>query len=133
MRPDPAATSIRGDCPIHSTETALYGAKSAALLFVDPYNDFLSEGGKVWPHIKEVAEEISLLDNLRAIDKAVRAAGIQRVVVPHRKWRQGDYEQWRFPSPTHRKIMQQHHFAKGEWGGDWHPDFAPRDGDLVAQ
>jgi hypothetical protein len=20
------------------------------LLFVDPYNDFLSEGGKMWPH-----------------------------------------------------------------------------------
>lgn len=25
------------------------------LLFVDPYNDFLSEGGKLWPRVKEVA------------------------------------------------------------------------------
>jgi hypothetical protein len=24
------------------------------LLFVDPYNDFLSEGGKLWPRVKEV-------------------------------------------------------------------------------
>jgi hypothetical protein len=25
-----------------------------------------------------------------------------------------------------------HHFAKGEWGGEWHPDFAPQPGDIVA-
>jgi nicotinamidase-related amidase len=29
--------------------------------------------------------------------------------------------------------MQGHHFARGEWGGDWHPDFAPQDGDIVVQ
>jgi hypothetical protein len=23
---------------------------------VDPYNDFISEGGKIWPRIKAVAE-----------------------------------------------------------------------------
>ena len=28
--------------------------------------------------------------------------------------------------------MQRHSFARGEWGGDWHPDFAPKPGDLVA-
>ena len=32
-------------------ETA-YRKDSTALLFVDPYDDFLSEGGKVWPLIK---------------------------------------------------------------------------------
>ena len=26
-----------------------------------------------------------------------------------------------------------HHFARGEWGGEWHPDFAPSDGDIVVQ
>jgi hypothetical protein len=34
-----------------------YGKGSTALLFVDPYNDFLSEGGKLWPMLKAVAEE----------------------------------------------------------------------------
>lgn len=28
--------------------------------------------------------------------------------------------------------MQRHSFARGEWGGDWHPDFAPKPGDLIA-
>jgi len=27
-----------------------------ALLVIDPYNDFISEGGKIWGRIKNVAE-----------------------------------------------------------------------------
>ena len=27
-----------------------------ALLVIDPYNDFISEGGKIWGRIKDVAE-----------------------------------------------------------------------------
>jgi hypothetical protein len=33
-----------------------YATGSTALLFVDPYNDFLSEGGKIWPRVRPVAE-----------------------------------------------------------------------------
>jgi nicotinamidase-related amidase len=109
-----------------------YAAKSTALLFVDPYNDFLSNGGKVWPLIKDVAGEVRQLDNLRDINRAVRNAGVRVVYVPHRRWQPGDYECWCHPSPSQRKIMEGHHFAKGEWGGDWHPDFAPQPGDIVA-
>jgi nicotinamidase-related amidase len=109
-----------------------YDARSTALLFVDPYNDFLSEGGKVWPFVEKVAREVGLLDNLRTINKAIRDAGIQVVYVPHRRWQPGDYQCWCHPSPSQRKIMDGHHFAKGEWGGEWHPDFALRPGDIVA-
>jgi hypothetical protein len=28
----------------------------AALLVIDPYNDFISEGGKIWDRITKVAE-----------------------------------------------------------------------------
>lgn len=109
-----------------------YPPAATALLFVDPYNDFLSEGGKVWPRVKPVAEAIGLLENLRAINAAVRKAGIRVVYVPHRRWEPGDYEDWAFPNPTQRAIMDRHSFARGEWGGEWHPDFAPREGDVVA-
>src|SRR5438093_1299115 len=51
-----------------------YSRPSTALLFVDPYNDFLSEGGQVWPYIKEVAEEVDLLGNLRKVNDAIRQA-----------------------------------------------------------
>jgi hypothetical protein len=33
-----------------------YDKEISALLVVDPYNDFISEGGKVWNRIRVVAE-----------------------------------------------------------------------------
>ena len=110
----------------------IYPRGRTALLLVDPYNDFLSERGKVFPRIKPIVDEVGLLDNLRRLDGAVRAAGIQVVIVPHRRWEPGDYEDWDHPNPSQRLIMQRHSFARGEWGGEWHPDFAPKPGDLIA-
>jgi len=110
-----------------------YPRERTALLLVDPYNDFLSEAGKVYPLLKPIADEVGLLDNLRRLDGAVRGAGIQVAIVPHRRWEPGDYEHWDHPNPTQQKIMKHHHFARGEWGGEWHPDFAPKPGDIVAK
>ena len=113
-------------------ESSDYDRSKTALLFVDPYNDFLSEGGLVWPRLKAMADEIRLLDNLRAIDKAVRDAGVQVVFVPHRRWQARDYELFQFKTAGHQAIMKHHHFALGMWGGEWHPDFQPRPEDIVA-
>jgi nicotinamidase-related amidase len=112
---------------------ATYPLDRTAYLLVDPYNDFLSEGGKVYPSIEAIATEVGLLDNLRKLDRAMRERGIAVFIVPHRRWEPGDYEDWRFPSPTHRKIMARHNFARGQWGGEWHPEFAPKPGDTVVQ
>jgi hypothetical protein len=38
--------------------TLTYDPKITAVLLVDPYNDFLSEGGKLWPRAKPIAEEV---------------------------------------------------------------------------
>jgi nicotinamidase-related amidase len=53
-----------------------YDPKTTALLLIDPYNDFLSEGGKLWPRAKPIAEEVGLLDNLRTIMRTAREAGL---------------------------------------------------------
>lgn len=111
----------------------MYSSDSTALLFVDPYNDFLSDGGKVWPRIKSIAEEVGLIANLKAIDRAVRIAKLRVFYAPHRRWETGDYEDWSHPNPTQVAIMKRHSFARGEWGGEWHPDFAPKPGDIVAK
>jgi len=108
-----------------------YPRERTALLVVDPYNDFLSEGGLVWPRIKEVAQEVGLLENLRAVHACIRAAGIRIFIVPHRQWQPGDYERWEFVNPTQQIIMRRHSFAKGTWGGEFHGDFGPQEGDVV--
>jgi len=108
-----------------------YEKATTALLLIDPYNDFLSEGGKIWLRVKDVATEVGILDNLKAIMRVVCRNGIQIFIVPHRRWEPGDYETWHHPSPTQIAIMKRHSFARGEWGGEWHPDFTPRDGDII--
>jgi len=35
-----------------------YEKEITALLVIDPYNDFISEGGKVWDRLKGVAKRI---------------------------------------------------------------------------
>jgi len=110
-----------------------YEKKRTALLFVDPYNDFLSEGGLIWPRIQEIAQEVGLLPNLRTILAAARSEGVRVIVVPHRQWQEGDYETWQHPNPTQLGIMKRHSFAKGTWGGDFRPEFAPQADDIVAQ
>ncbi|MCY1057705.1 isochorismatase family cysteine hydrolase [Nannocystis sp. SCPEA4] len=110
-----------------------YAPERTALLFVDPYNDFLSEGGKVWPRISGVAEKVGLLDNLRAVVAAVRAAGIRVFIVPHRRWEPGDLESWQRATPYQQMAAKRQTFAKGSWGGEWHPDFAPKPGDIVVK
>lgn len=110
-----------------------YDPKTTAVLLVDPYNDFLSEGGKTWPRLKAIAEEVSLLDNLRTIVGEARAAGLQIVFVPHRRWEPGDYEDWRHATPYQRAGAQRQIFARGSWGGEFHADFQPREGDIVAK
>jgi nicotinamidase-related amidase len=108
-----------------------YPRDRTALLFVDPYHDFLSEGGKLWPLVEAVANEVGLRDHLRTITAAIRRAGIQVVIVPHRRWEPGDYEGWDHPSPYQIASGKRHTFAKGTWGGEWHPDVAPQPGDII--
>ncbi|GGU93731.1 isochorismatase [Streptomyces filipinensis] len=111
----------------------IYDPRHTAVLLVDPYNDFLSEGGKVWPRLEPVARSVDLLDHLRSVVAAARANGVRVVFVPHRRWEPGDYESWDHPTPSQRKIQEFHHFARGSWGGEFHPDFQPQPGEVVVR
>jgi nicotinamidase-related amidase len=108
-----------------------YAADRTALLIIDPYNDFMSEGGKYYERTRETAESVGFYDNMRRLLPAVRAAGIQVVIVPHRHWREGDYQGWKHMNPSQARVNQSHAFAAGSWGGEFHPEFGPRAGDVV--
>jgi nicotinamidase-related amidase len=96
------------------------------ILLVDPYNDFLSPTAKLWPQAKEVAEEVNLLSNLKSIVAAARI-----FVVPHHRWEPGDYIHWKHANPRQLAGAKNQIFAKGTWGGEWHPDFVPQEGDII--
>jgi len=104
-----------------------------ALLLVDPYNDFLSDGGKFWAMVKDVANGVGLIANLATVVATVRAAGVPVVFVPHRRSEPGDYRNWDHPNPYQLATSDLQPFAKGTWGGEWRSGFEPRPGDLIAK
>ncbi|MBL8823194.1 MAG: cysteine hydrolase [Planctomycetia bacterium] len=110
-----------------------YRQGHSALLLIDPYNDFLSEGGKLWPMLAAVACEVNLLDNLRKVVSVFRQSKCPVFIVPHHRFEPGDLDQWDHPTPYQLGSVQAQVFAKGSWGGDWHPEFAPQPGDIVVK
>ncbi|MFD7232825.1 isochorismatase family cysteine hydrolase [Streptomyces sp. NPDC059881] len=112
--------------------TETYDRRRTAVLLVDPYNDFLSEGGQVWPRVEPIANQIGLLDNLRSVVSTARATGVQVMFVPHHRWAPGDYANWDHLAHGQRYQKEHHNFARNSWGGEFHPDFQPHPGDVVA-
>ncbi len=109
-----------------------YVASRTGLLIIDPFNDFLSSDGKLWARI-EAAGQSALIANLRTLIDAARQVGVVLMYLPHRRWREGDFDGWRHPTPWQLTIDREGLFADGTWGGDWHPELAPRPGDVVIQ
>jgi nicotinamidase-related amidase len=110
-----------------------YASNRTGVLLVDPYNDLLSDGGKLWSQAKAVAEAVNLLTHLRALVEAARRAGIVVFYIPHRRWREDDYDGWRHPGPWQSLIDREILFADATWGGDWPSELAPQLGDVVIQ
>jgi nicotinamidase-related amidase len=109
-----------------------YDRNITALLVVDPYNDFISEGGKIWPRIKAVAEANNCVPNMARILDAARQAKLRVFYAMHRRYRPGDYETWKYIAPIQRRAWQSKSFEFGTWGGEYHPDFVPAPGEIVA-
>jgi len=108
-----------------------YPTERSALLLIDPYNDFMSEGGKLYGAIKDTADAVGMFDNLRKILAAVRSAGIQVFILPHHRSKPDDFEGWRHINPVQAAAKQAQVFAEGTWGGEWHPEFGPKSGDVI--
>ena len=104
-----------------------------ALLVVDPYNDFISEGGKIWPRIKAVAEANNCVPNMIQILNAARAARLRVFFAMHHRYRPGDYETWKYVAPIQRAAWQRKTFEYGTWGGEFRAEFVPAPGEIVAQ
>jgi ureidoacrylate peracid hydrolase len=110
-----------------------YDKGITALLVVDPYNDFISEGGKVWPRIKAVAEANNCVPNMLEALNAARKAKLRVFYAMHHRYRPGDYETWQYLAPIQRAAWQRKTFEYGTWGGEFRAEFLPAPGEIVAQ
>ena len=102
-----------------------YDPSTTAILLVDPYNDFLSEGGKLWPRVKAVAEKVELLDHLRFSPPGM-GYSLCRTIAGS-------------PATTSLSTTPRHTSSPGltrrsrqrQLGRTFHDDFQPQPGDVV--
>ena len=110
-----------------------YSKELTALLVIDPYNDFISAGGKVWDRLKGVAEANDCVPHMLQVLNAARNTGLRVFYALHHRYRPGDYETWKYIAPIQKLSWSRKAFEAGTWGGEIRNEFAPRPGDIVAQ
>jgi nicotinamidase-related amidase len=110
-----------------------YEKEITALIVIDPYNDFISEGGKVWDRLKGVAEANHCVPNMLQVLTAARKAGLRVFYAMHHRYRPGDYESWKYIAPIQKAAWSRKTFEYGTWGGEIRSEFEPQPGEIVAQ
>jgi nicotinamidase-related amidase len=102
------------------------------LLVIDPYNDFVSKGGKIWDRLSGVAEANNCVPHMLQVLNAAREAKLRVFYALHRRYRSGDYETWKFVAPIQKAAWARKSFEYGTWGGEIRGEFAPLPGEIVA-
>jgi nicotinamidase-related amidase len=109
-----------------------YDRATTALLVIDPYNDFISEGGKIWSRIQAVAEANDCVPHMLQILNEARNAKLRVFYAMHRRYRPGDYETWKYIAPIQKRARTSKSFEYGTWGGEIRDGFEPLPGEIVA-
>ena len=110
----------------------MYDKAITALLVIDPYNDFISEGGKLWDRLKTVAEANECVPHMLQVLNAARKAELRVFYALHRRYRPGDYETWKYIAPIQKAAWLRKTFENGTWGGEIRSEFKPQPGEIVA-
>jgi len=113
-------------------ERSAYNKEITALLVIDPYNDFISEGGKLWDRLKTVAQANSCVPHMLQVLNKARQARLRIFYALHHRYRPSDYETWKYIVPVQRAAWEHKSFEDGTWGGEIRSEFAPKPGDVVA-
>jgi ureidoacrylate peracid hydrolase len=109
-----------------------YSKDHSGLVVIDPYNDFISAGGKVWDRLKGVIETNNCVGHMEQVLDAARKADVRVFYALHRRYRPGDYETWKYIAPIQKAAWSRKTFEHGTWGGEIRSEFEPQPGDIVA-
>ena len=110
-----------------------YDREITALLVIDPYNDFISEGGLFWDHLKGVAQANNCVPHMQQVLTASRHAGLRVFYALHHRYRPGDYETWKYIAPVQKANWRHRSFEYGTWRGEVRTEFQPLPGDVIAK
>src|SRR5262245_13981341 len=96
-------------------ERLTYEKAITALLVIDPYNDFISDRDKLWNQVKAVAEANNCISNMLHVLTTARKAGLRVFYAMHHRYRQGDYEIWKYIVPIQKDAWQSQVFDTLPW------------------
>src|SRR5207245_10215636 len=96
----------------------IYDKEITALLVIDPYNDFISEEGKIWDRLKGVAEANNGVRNMLQVLNAARETERRVFYALHHRYSPGDYETWKYIAPTQQLAGLHKAVEHGTWGGE---------------
>ncbi|GAB5482613.1 MAG: cysteine hydrolase [Parasphingorhabdus sp.] len=115
------------------TRDAWYSDRKVALVIVDPYNDFLTAGGRAWLFNRATLKKLKTVTNLEQILAHARATGMTVCFAPHARYRRGMFDHRRYLNPsTYLAKFFQTLSAKG-WGGRFRNGLEPEPGEFVAK
>lgn len=106
--------------------------EKTAIVVVDPYNDFMSARGKLWPLLRKVSKQVNAIENLQRIVSAGRSKGIQIVYAPHRRYETGQFSDLKYLHPSHVGTKLLRVFENGKFGGTFYGPLSPKEGDLIS-
>ena len=109
---------------------AAYQRNQTGVVLIDTVNDFLSEGGKAYPLVKDELARVGVVENLRRLLESARKRSLPIFFAPM-SYTEEDFTTWKHLSGIHKAMYEHRMFEAGSWGADFHPEIRPRSGEVV--
>jgi nicotinamidase-related amidase len=107
-----------------------YEQGRTGLVVIDTVNDFLSEGGKAYPLVKDELDRIGVIENLKRLLSGARERGLPIIFAPM-SYTEEDFTTWKHLSGIHKEMYDNRMFEAGSWGADFHPQLSPQTGEII--
>ncbi|GAB5482625.1 MAG: cysteine hydrolase [Parasphingorhabdus sp.] len=104
-----------------------------ALAVIDPYNDFLSFGGKSWLLNRATLRALDTNKHLEQLLDAARSVDMTICFAPHARYRTGAFDGRRYLNPSIYLARFFRTFTDGKWGGRFRKGCSPLPSDFVAR
>ncbi|MEK1903861.1 MAG: isochorismatase family cysteine hydrolase, partial [Rhizobium sp.] len=82
--------------------------------------------------IQAVAEANNCVPHMEQILKAARQVKLPVFFAMHHRFREGDYENWKYIAPIQTLAWKRKTFEFGTWGGEFKAEFVPAASEVVA-
>lgn len=102
-----------------------YSTKTTALVLIDVVNDFLADGGKAYPLVKDALAKFNTIENIKHLLDIAREREI-RIFYSGMAYSDSEYNNWKYQSGIHKEMFEKRMFEMGSWGASWFESLAPR-------